>query len=84
MSKRKLSMRKIIEVAKLSSLGLSVRDISRSCNVPRSTVSDYINRLEKAELEYSQLPTLSEDELKARLFPQVEDQGAERTRPLPD
>ena len=50
MPRKKLSMRKIREVARLRASGLSIRQIARSCNIARSTTSDYLDRLEKAGL----------------------------------
>ena len=45
MSRKQLSMRKIGEVARLKASGLSVRHIARSCNVARTTVAEYLERL---------------------------------------
>jgi len=48
MAHRRLSMRKTKEILRLKyELGLSNRQIARSCNVSRRTVAEYICRAEK-------------------------------------
>ena len=48
MANRRLSMRKTKEILRLKyELGLSNRQIARSCNVSRRTVAEYIFRAEK-------------------------------------
>jgi len=49
MSKGKLSMRKVSEVARLNASGLSNRKIASSCQIARSTVADYLERLKDNE-----------------------------------
>ncbi len=84
MSRRKLSMRKTREVARLRATGLSIRQIARSCRIARSTVSDYLARLDAACLSWPFPPDLSEEDLDARLFTGPEFRGPDRSRPVPD
>jgi len=84
MSRKKLSMRKIREVARLNALGLSVRKIACSCNIARSTVNDYLGRLSKAGLDWPLPPEMSEEDLDVRLFRHPEIRGRDLTRPMPN
>jgi len=84
MPKKKLSMRQIREVARLKASKLSVRQIARSCKIARSTVSDYLARLDAAGLSWPLPPELDEDQLNSRLFRRPETRGRDATRPLPD
>ncbi|MDI6809839.1 MAG: helix-turn-helix domain-containing protein, partial [Candidatus Eisenbacteria bacterium] len=65
-------MRKISEVARLNASGLSIRQIARSCNVARSTVAEYLERLEASGLGWPLPPELTEEELEVRLFRQAQ------------
>ncbi len=47
---------------------LSKRSIQRACNLPRSTVSDYIRRFKKSGLQFEELSNLSEGEIYQKLF----------------
>ena len=58
MARKKLSMRKIREVARLKASGLSVRQIARSCNIARSTAADYLSRLDAAGLSWPLPPEM--------------------------
>jgi len=84
MSRKKLSMRKISEVARLKASGLSVRQIARSCNIPRSTASDYLTRLDAAGLSWPLPPEMDEEQLDIRLFHRPDVRGLDAARPLPD
>ena len=68
MSREKLSMRKVSEVARLSASGLSNRQIARSCNLARSTVAEYLERFEGAGLKWPLPPEMSEEELMSDSF----------------
>jgi transposase len=77
-------MRKIKEVLRLKyDCGLSEREISRSCRVSRSTVSQYLMRAQASGLGWPAAATLNEDQFEERLFPT---QRISRSvqRPLPD
>jgi transposase len=84
MPKKKLSMRQIREVARLKASKLSVRQIARSCKIARSTVSDYLARLNVAGLSWPLPPEMDEDQLNSRLFRRPETRGRDAARPLPD
>ena len=63
-------MRKIKEVLRLKyDCGISEREISRSCQVSRSTVADYIRRATAAGLKWSEAAALAQTQLEERLFP---------------
>jgi len=82
MSRKRLSMRKIREVLRLSKGQYrSVREVARSCNLARSTVNEYLRRAEEAGLSWP-LPDLDDAALEARLFPPKPIPAGQR--PLPD
>lgn len=68
MSKERLSMRKLTEVLRLKATGLSARQIARSCAVARSTVAEYLARMQAAGLSWPLPPELKEEDLEQRLF----------------
>jgi len=84
MSRKQLSMRKIGEVARLKASGLSVRQIARSCNVARSTVAGYLERLADSGLRWPLPPELTEEQLEVRLFRQTQTRGRDVDRPMPE
>ena len=83
MARKKLSMRKISDVARLKASGLSIGEIARSCNIARSTVGDYLVRLSKAGLEWPFSEGLSDAELNERLFSRQDVRGRDGRRPVP-
>ena len=84
MPNRRLSMRKIKEVLRLKyDCGISEREISRSCQVSRSTVADYIRRTAAAGLNWSEASALTQTQLEERLFP-TEHIPSSIKRPPPD
>ena len=82
--RKKLSMRKIKEVMRLNASGLSIRKISRSCNIPRSTVNDYPDRFSFAGLSWPLDPDLNDDQLNERLFSPSAVRSRDVERPEPD
>jgi len=84
MSREKLSMRKVSEVARLSASGLSNRQIARSCGLARSTVAEYLERFKGAGLSWPLPPEMTEEELDVRLFQRPEMRGRDPARPLPE
>ena len=68
MSKERLSMRKLTEVLRLKAAGLSARQIARSCDVARSTVGEYLKRMQAVGLSWPLPPELKEEDLERRLF----------------
>lgn len=70
MANRRLSMRKIKEVLRLTHHGkLSERQVGHSLNLSRSTVKDYRARAHRAGLSWPLPETLSEEGLEQKLFP---------------
>lgn len=66
---QRVPMRKIRDVLRLRSQGLSNREISLSLGIARSTVGEYVHRADVAGLSWP-LPTgVSDADLDARLFP---------------
>ena len=68
---KRVSMRKIKEALRLSSLGLSTRQIGQSLGLSRSTVHDYLFRARGVGLDWSQSESIGEEELEQRLFPSL-------------
>lgn len=65
----RLSMRKIKEVLRLHAAGCSQRQISQSCGIGRSTVGEYLQRAQAANVSWPLPPDTDEAELERRLFP---------------
>ena len=68
---RRLPMRKIKDVLRLHSAGLSARQIAVSVGVGRSTVAEYLRRAEVARLGWPLPDGLCEEGLERQLFPPV-------------
>ena len=84
MTNRRLSVRKIKEILRLKlDCGISEREISRSCQVSRSTVADYLRRAAAEKLTWIEASALSETRLEERLFP-TEHVPSSVKRPPPD
>ncbi len=72
MAGRRLSMRKIKEVLRLRlENNCSIRQISESCNIGRSTVSEYLIRAERAGLTWPLPAEVSDTDIENRLFPKI-------------
>ena len=82
MAAKRLSMRKLKEVLRLSALGHSDRVIARSLDIGRSTVQRYRHRAEEVELSWPAASELADSELAARLFPGSD--PPDGTRPVPE
>jgi transposase len=75
-------MRKIKEVLRLKyECGLGVREIARSCQVPRTTVSDYLRRAREAGISWSEASELTDTEIEEKLFPVQEPVSVKRPEP---
>lgn len=68
MAKERLSMRKIKEILRLKSMGLSSRQIALSVKIARSTVADYLERAQKAQLTWPIPADLDDVALQKMLF----------------
>jgi hypothetical protein len=76
------SVRKIKEILRLRwALGLSERQAGASLKVAHSTVGEYVKRAQRAGLNWAQVENMTEAELKDRLFPVKEADGAARPQP---
>lgn len=82
MAAERLSMRKIIEVLRLSAAGHSDRAIARSVRISHSTVREYRRRAEAAGVSWPLPEEWTASELEARLFPAPVPSHV--ARPLPD
>ena len=70
MAARRLSMRKIKEVLRLHfEKGLSDRQIAKSLDISRSTIREYLDRVERAGLSWPLPSELDEASLEHQLFP---------------
>lgn len=80
---KRLSMRKIREVLRLRlSHKKSIREISQSCSIGKSTVSDYVLRASAAGLCWPLPDDISDEELERRLYSPPG--SCERNRHVPD
>jgi len=85
MPKGRLSMRKLVEILRLSAAGLSARQIARGCGVARSTVASHLERMAMAGVTWPLAAGVNEEELERRLFAQEPAvRGRDEARPLPD
>jgi len=76
-------MRNIKEILRLKWLnGVSVRGISKGCNIPRSTVNDYLQRATAAGLSWPLPEDMNDTQLERLLYPPQEPESGQR--PLPD
>ncbi len=70
MPKKRLSMRTIREILRLKyECKCSTRDISKSCDIGKSTVNDYLNRAKAAGFSWPLPDELSDTSLEQQLFP---------------
>ena len=77
-------MRKTTEILRLKhEVGLTHRQIARSCGLSHPTVSKYLERAQQAGLGWPLPENVDEEHLQALLFPAAED-GSRPSRPLPD
>lgn len=80
-------MRKVKEVLRLRfECNLSEREIARSCQISRTTVTDYLRRSAIARLNWAEAAALGEVQLVERLFPVMPavDKLSSIQRPAPD
>ncbi len=83
MPRRRLPLRKINEVLRLTAQGMSRRQVSQSVGLARSTVSDYVERARLAGLSWPLPEGLDGDLLEAKLFPAPVVPGSV-SRPMPE
>jgi len=82
--RRRLTMRQLRHLLRLSSDGVSVRDISDVLGIARSTVQDSIGRASAAGLSWPLAADLADDVLEGRLFARAGVKQGQRRRPEPD
>ena len=84
MARRRLSMRKIKEVLRLKFANdRSIRQISKSCDVGRTTVSDCIGRAKKAGLTWPLPADLDDKAIEDLLYPSVKNGSLKNAPCLP-
>jgi transposase len=84
MPAERLTMRKIREVFRLKfDCGLSNRQIAKSCAIARSTVADYLFRLQQAGLSWPLPDDIDDNQLEQRLYPALPALPADQ-RPVVD
>jgi len=84
MPAERLTMRKIREVFRLKfDCDISNRQIAKSCNIARSTVSEYLYRFQQAALSWPLPQDIDDNQLEQLLYPQLPTLPPHE-RPLPD
>lgn len=81
MAAERLSMRKLREILRLSTLGLSRRAIGRSLNISHNTVGTYLDRAALAGVRWPECAALDDAALEAQVFPP---DSTAAPRPMPD
>ena len=82
MPRKRLAVRKIMDVLRLKEAGFSQRQIAESLACARSTVGDTLSRAAATTLTYEEAQGLDEAALQARLYPG--NSGSPRRRTEPD
>ena len=77
-------MRKLKEVLRLHSLGLSQHQIARSCSISQSTVHEYVSAAQAAGVSWPLPDNWDEQQLEHTLFPQRPAPSVWRKHPEPD
>jgi hypothetical protein len=77
-------MRKLKEVLRLHSLGLSQHQIARSCSISQSTVHEYVSAAHAAGIGWPLPDNWDEQQIEKALFPQRPAPSVWRKHPEPD
>jgi transposase len=77
-------MRKLKEVLRLRSLGLSQHQIARSCSISQSTVHEYVSAAQTAGVEWPLVENWDDQQIAKTLFPQRPPPAVWRKHPEPD
>jgi transposase len=77
-------MRKLKEVLRLHSLGLSQHQIARSCSISQSTVHEYVSAAEAAGVKWPAPEDWCDQQIEQALFPQRPASAVWRKHPEPD
>jgi transposase len=77
-------MRKLKEVLRLQSLGLSQHQIARICSVSQSTVHEYVSAAQRADVKWPLPENWGDQQIQQAVFPQRPDPAIWRKHPEPD
>ena len=77
-------MRKLKEVLRLDSLGLSQHQIARSCSISQSTVHEYVSAARAVGVKWPLPETWDDQQIGQMLFPQRPTPAVWRKHPEPD
>ncbi len=77
-------MRKLKEVLRLQSLGLSQHQIARSCSISQSTVHEYVSAAQRAGVKWPLPENWGDQQIEQAVFPQRPDPAIWRKHPEPD
>ena len=77
-------MRKLKEVLRLHSLGLSQHQIARSCSISQSTVHEYVSAAQAAGVRWPLPDNWDEQQIEQALFPRRPAPSVWRKHPEPD
>jgi hypothetical protein len=77
-------MRKLKEVLRLHSLGLSQHQIARSCSISQSTVHEYVSAAQAGGIRWPLPDNWGEQQIEQALFPQRPAPLVWRKHPEPD
>jgi transposase len=83
-AKRKLTMRQLRQMLRLSRDGVSVRNIAERLGIARSTVQENLTRAEQAGLSWPLPGELTDEALENRLFARAGVKQGQRRRPEPN
>jgi len=75
---KRLPMRKIRDVLRLSAEGLSTRQMAASMSIGRTTLQGYLERTRKAGLRWPLPPDLSDFDLERLLYPRTAREASQR------
>ena len=84
MPQKRLTLRKLKEVLRLHSLGLSQHQIARSCSISQSTVHEYVSAAQAAGLRWPLPENWDDQQIEQALFPQRPAPAVWRKHPEPD
>lgn len=77
-------MRKLKEVLRLQSLGLSQHQIARTCSISQSTVHEYVSAAQAAGVKWPLPVDWDDQQIEQKLFPQRPTPSFWRKHPEPD
>ncbi len=84
MSQKRLTMRKLKEVLRLHSFGMSQHQIARGCGVSQSTVHEYLSAAQAAGVKWPLPADWGDQQVEQALFPQRHGPAVWRKHTEPD